>query len=187
MSASRVGSNSTPDIQVVGTSKPCSARRRAKGNASDLVDHHEKLLASHIIPANHASRPRVASRALRDRVSSRKRRDGRGLGREGHEARPRRRDQDPPGRVHDGRGAARAVRARGARAGVARPSWHRVDSRHRGSRRRPVPRHAARRGRGPRRSTRARSDSRRRGDPDRDPDRRRARGGTRAGASSIAT
>ena len=78
---------------------------------------------------------------------ARRGRDGRSVSRARHEARARRRDQDPAARLHRRPGAARALRARSADAGRAQSSAHRRDLRRRGSRRCPSAGAGAGRGR----------------------------------------
>ncbi len=88
-------------------------------------------------PAGHLRDPRSAGRGGH----------GRGLPRPRPQARPRGRDQGPPGGVRARRQPRRAVRARGAHARRGQPPRHRRDLRRRGRRRHPLHRHGARGGR----------------------------------------
>ena len=96
-------------------------------------------------------RARNAPRALRDPVRPRRGRDGRGLPRPRHPARPHRRDQGPAPSPRAGPRAPRPLRARGPRRLRPQPPPHLHAPRHRPAGRRRLPRHGVPRGRDARR------------------------------------
>ncbi len=89
---------------------------------------------------------RQLSRPVRDSRSPGSRRHGRGVSGQGHEARPRRCDQGPPGGCIARPRAAGSIPARGEGGGRPRPSERRRPAQRRGARRPALHHHAAGRG-----------------------------------------
>ena len=121
---------------AAGSRSRCSAtnrrRRRRFSKRRRLVSVARALAAA-------GSRTQMLNRQLglvHDRRAARRRWHGRGLSRARHEARSRRRDQDPAVALHRRSRAPRPLRARSAAARDAQSSAHRRDLRPRRSRRR---------------------------------------------------
>ncbi len=129
----------------------------------------------------HAIGTRNPPRIPRDRRADRRGRDGRGVPRARHEARPRRRSQGASGGHGVEPGTARAVPARGPRRRRAESPPHRDDPLGGGVGRRPLSDHGARRGSAARPRHRRGDAAGRPARRDRHRARRRARGGAREG------